>query len=64
MPSRFHHNNEKIRKAIARRAKEKGLAIDDEEAALSHEDLAPDEPGDGRIVRKRIPDEGEDWYDV
>lgn len=62
MASKFHLQNEKIRKAIARRAREKGLRSDDDEASLCCGDIGPSDPGDGHIVRKRIIDEG-DYYD-
>jgi hypothetical protein len=64
MPSKFHLQNGKIRKALARRAREKGLADDcEEEARQNKSSIRPDEPGDGHIVRKHIYDEG-DEYDV
>lgn len=60
MSSKFHLQNEKIRKAIARRAREKGIQAEDDEASLCYGDIGPSDPGDGHIVRKRIRDEGED----
>lgn len=61
--SPFHKKNDRIRKALARRAREKGLEIDDAEVRSLKYDLAPDEPGDGRIVRKEIDEEGDDQWD-
>ena len=67
MSSRFHSQNERIRKALAKRLKRKALEIYDEELRRGHSndyagELEAHEPGDGRIVRKTIDDEEyESW---
>lgn len=66
MTSAFHQRNERIRKAIQRRKKEKGILDDEGDDALPYSsgDISPSDPGDGRIVRKKIADEGEElWYE-
>lgn len=63
MPSPFHLRNERIRKAIARRAKEKALDLYDMDVDVAMRDIMPDEPGDGRIVRKAIDDEENESWD-
>lgn len=66
MSSLSQHRNEAIRRAIARRARAQGWSEDAEEEARQNKgDISPDEPGDGRIVRKRIRDEedDQDWSD-
>ena len=50
---------DKIRQALARRAREPDIPEGEDDG-----DIRPEEPGDGRIVRKKIRDEDDDWQEM
>lgn len=67
MTSAFHSRNERIKKALARRAQRKALAIYDEEMRRGHVDVEDGDfdvrqSRDGRVVRNPIDDEETEYW--
>lgn len=54
MPSKFHHQNARIRRSLERRATRRDERTERREHDYTYPELEPGDSGDGYIVRKRI----------